>query len=65
MIDLESTPVLMFFKGGGVNSGAEYRGAYEVEKLIEFANLQMNRGPSNIRVICSALLKWLKLYEFH
>ena len=42
--------MLMFFKGGGINSGMEYRGSYEIDKLIEFANLQMNRGPSNVRV---------------
>lgn len=50
MFDVESYPMLMFFKGGGINSGMEYQGSYGIDKLIEFANLQMNRGPSSVRV---------------
>ena len=57
MFDLESYPMLMFFKGGGVNSGVQYQGPYAIEKFIEFSNLQMNRGPSDNKVKVLILLK--------
>ena len=60
MFDLESYPTLMFFKGGGVNSGVQYEGSYAIEKLIEFSNLQMNRGPSDDMVNHSISLKCQK-----
>ena len=57
MFDLESYPTLMFFKGGGINSGVQYQGSYTIENLIEFSNLQMNRGPSDDKVHILILLK--------
>ena len=50
MFDVESYPTMMFFKGGGVNSGVQYQGSYAIEKLIEFSNLQLNRSPSDDKV---------------
>ena len=57
LFDLESYPSLMFFKGGGINSGVHYRGSYAIEKLIEFSNLQMNRGPPDDKVHVLTFLK--------
>ena len=47
--NLQAFPKLVFFKKGEM-TGVDYRGAYDVDKLMSFLNEKMGRGSGKKRV---------------